>query len=278
MRSILHSPFGHMRRNVVAYLALFVALGGTSAYAANEWTGANIVDESLTGADMLNGSVASRDVTNGSLTGADVLDNAIGSADVTNGSLTGADVFDQTIGGIDVANSSLTGSDIANASLGGDDLVNGAVTSPKVANDSLSGADIDESTLSMPPTTTATFAGPAGSVPLNGTTFTKVAAKTLPAGSYAIAATVNMHSHFPFMNDVVQETVCDLRNGGGFIGGATDRRVVKEDDNIKVSLSMNGGAQVPAGGGEVSMWCLARGVSGDADYGQMMIIRLDGFS
>ena len=28
---------GHARHNAVAYLALFVALGGTSAYAANEW-------------------------------------------------------------------------------------------------------------------------------------------------------------------------------------------------------------------------------------------------
>ena len=43
---------GHARHNAVAYLALFVALGGTSAYAANEWNGSNIQDETLTGADI----------------------------------------------------------------------------------------------------------------------------------------------------------------------------------------------------------------------------------
>jgi hypothetical protein len=43
--------------NVTATLALFVALGGAGAYAANEWTGANIVDSSLTGQDIFNNSV-----------------------------------------------------------------------------------------------------------------------------------------------------------------------------------------------------------------------------
>jgi len=36
---------------VVSTLALFVALGTGGAYAANEWTGHNIVDGSLTTAD-----------------------------------------------------------------------------------------------------------------------------------------------------------------------------------------------------------------------------------
>jgi hypothetical protein len=54
---------------VVAYLALFVALGG-SAYAAATITGRDVVDRSLTGADIRNGSVRSADVRN--ITGADL--------------------------------------------------------------------------------------------------------------------------------------------------------------------------------------------------------------
>jgi hypothetical protein len=46
---------------VVAYLALFVALGG-SAYAAATITGADIVDRSLTGVDVRNGTIRSADV------------------------------------------------------------------------------------------------------------------------------------------------------------------------------------------------------------------------
>jgi hypothetical protein len=48
---------------VVAYLSLFLALGGGAAYAANEWTGENIVDESLTGADMKDGSLRAADLS-----------------------------------------------------------------------------------------------------------------------------------------------------------------------------------------------------------------------
>ena len=54
---------------VVAYLALFVALGG-SAYAAATITGADVVDRSLTGVDIRNGTVRSADVAG--VTGADL--------------------------------------------------------------------------------------------------------------------------------------------------------------------------------------------------------------
>ena len=48
----MHHTLGrHMRHNVVAYIALFFAMGGTGAYAVNEWTGSNIKNETLTGAD-----------------------------------------------------------------------------------------------------------------------------------------------------------------------------------------------------------------------------------
>jgi hypothetical protein len=53
---MLTKLFSHARHNVVAYLALFVALGGT-AYAAAKFTGADVVDNSLTGADVLESSL-----------------------------------------------------------------------------------------------------------------------------------------------------------------------------------------------------------------------------
>jgi hypothetical protein len=52
--------------NVVASLALFIALGGTG-YAAVTITSKNVRDGSLTGKDIKNGSVASADVKDGSL-------------------------------------------------------------------------------------------------------------------------------------------------------------------------------------------------------------------
>lgn len=59
---------GHMRHNVVAYVALFFALSGTAIAAKPLVTGADVQDGSLTGAD----------VQNDSLTGDDVLESGLG--------------------------------------------------------------------------------------------------------------------------------------------------------------------------------------------------------
>lgn len=47
----------HIRSNVVAYLALFFALGGTAIAAKPLVTGADVQDDSLTGADVLESSL-----------------------------------------------------------------------------------------------------------------------------------------------------------------------------------------------------------------------------
>jgi hypothetical protein len=71
---------------VVAYLALFVALGGSS-YAALRVTSRNVPKDALTGADIKN--LTGKDVHNNSLTGADVKN--LGSGDVANGRLLAED-------------------------------------------------------------------------------------------------------------------------------------------------------------------------------------------
>ncbi len=63
-------------------VALLLVVAGGTAYAANEWTGANIVDESLTGADVRGSSAV-----DGSLTGLDVKANTLRGSDVDESSL-----------------------------------------------------------------------------------------------------------------------------------------------------------------------------------------------
>ena len=97
--------------NVTSLLALFVALGGTSAYAANEWNGSNIQDESLTGADIRGkGNTATVAGVNGSITGVDIGGQravpSLGQPYV-DGSITGADIGDDTLQGGDIAESTL---------------------------------------------------------------------------------------------------------------------------------------------------------------------------
>jgi hypothetical protein len=101
----------HVRNNAVGFLALFVALGGTSAYAVNEWNGSNIQDETLTGADV-RGKYRTTTVAgvNGSLTGADISGQeaitGLGQPYV-NGTISGWDVTDNTIQGRDITESTL---------------------------------------------------------------------------------------------------------------------------------------------------------------------------
>jgi hypothetical protein len=93
-------------------------------------------------------------------------------------------------------------------------------------------------------------------------TFTKVVSKNLTAGSWAIVATVNTNVYSqgggPTAGDNIRDVSCELRNGATVIGSATDRRAIPLDDLVKRSLSMNGGAQVPAGGGEVSVCAIPK--------------------
>ena len=76
--------------------AVVLALATTgTAYAANEWTGANIVNESLTSADIKNNNLGSADILDGSLRAVDVAPDA----------LTGAVVKESTLGEVPDADS-----------------------------------------------------------------------------------------------------------------------------------------------------------------------------
>ena len=93
--------------NVVATLALFLALGGTSFAAL-----------SLTGDDIVDGTIGSRDVANNSLRG----------IDIENESIRGAEIRDRTLTASDIARGSITGRGIANGTLTGNDIENGTLT------------------------------------------------------------------------------------------------------------------------------------------------------
>ena len=72
---MLSHVVGHLRRNIVGYAALFVALGGTS-YAA---------------ATLAPGSVTTRTLANGAVTNSKLARNSVGTADLRDRSLTAAD-------------------------------------------------------------------------------------------------------------------------------------------------------------------------------------------
>jgi len=95
---------GHLRSNVIGYVALFLVLTGGTAYA---------LDDSNT--------VFTDDIVNGEVRAADIRGDAVTSPKVLNGALAGVDVADDTITGADV-NESTLGEVPNSAHLGGKSL------------------------------------------------------------------------------------------------------------------------------------------------------------
>jgi hypothetical protein len=84
---------------VVALLALFVALGGSS-YAALRVGSAQIV----------NNSVRSKDIRNNDVRGKDIRNSTIGGRDVARDALTGSDIRESSLGRVPVAGAALVAS------------------------------------------------------------------------------------------------------------------------------------------------------------------------
>lgn len=82
---------------VVAYLALFLALGAGTAFAANQ---------------LAKNSVGPKQLKKNAVTGAKIKKDAVTGAKVKDGSLQGADLADGTITGAKIADGSLSATDI----------------------------------------------------------------------------------------------------------------------------------------------------------------------
>jgi hypothetical protein len=74
----------HLRRNLVAYLALFIAVSMTPlpSWAAGQITSKQIKNNTIKSVDVKNNNLQGVDIADGSLSGADVADGAIATADL----------------------------------------------------------------------------------------------------------------------------------------------------------------------------------------------------
>jgi hypothetical protein len=106
--------------NVMATIAVFLALGGAATIAATSI---------CTGGTAC---VNSDDIINGQVRSADIGANQVATGKVLDNSLQGSDILDE----------SLTGLDIGHSVVGEDEIAFGAVGSAEVLNDSLTAADI----------------------------------------------------------------------------------------------------------------------------------------
>jgi uncharacterized protein YjbI with pentapeptide repeats len=123
--------------HVVSTLALFLALGTGGAYAANEWTGKNIVDGSLTTADYKNNDIRGADVRN-----ADKPGGGLTGADVASGTLDGGHIADHSLGAAELAFNSVGQSEIETNGVGATEVEADSIDSDEVVNNGVTMADV----------------------------------------------------------------------------------------------------------------------------------------
>ena len=107
----------HARSNVIAYLALFVALGGTGAYAANTIGSSDVINDSLQSEDVKQATLTRGDFAPESITGTYVLDGSLSFFDFAPGTIVNSRLADNAVNSAKVASNALTGGDIDDTSL-----------------------------------------------------------------------------------------------------------------------------------------------------------------
>jgi hypothetical protein len=112
----------HIRSNVVGYLALFVALGGTAYAVDGPLPGQNQVGS----ADVINNDVQSADIKDANVATADIRSGAVNSGKILDGSVTGADVDESTLNGGGDVSGPLSNLQLGTGTVGRDQLRSGA--------------------------------------------------------------------------------------------------------------------------------------------------------
>ena len=263
--------------DVFGLLALIVAVGGTSAYAANTVFSTDIVDGEVKSIDIGQNEIGSADVKDNSLNTFDV--HSFLGADVVDGSLTGADVQDNSLQFNDIGSQSVGSDEVVNDSLLQSDIRAGAVTGDEVLDNSLTGADINESALNLP--SRARFVSVSGFD-------SRVAETQVPEGNYLVYIAANQRTE---VNDGTGKRVsCELysraagqADPGDFIGDAKtiDRTSLANPNDPRTAtfenLSTMGGAAVGPGGATIYALCGKEGASRSYFTGAFWVIQIGGF-
>ena len=247
---------GHIRSNVIGYVALFVALSGT-AYA---------VDGPLGGQNQ----VGSEDIINSEVRTADLRDANVTRPDLGPDSVNSAKVVDDSLAGGDVLNNSLTGDDVDESALG---------TVPNADQlDNLDSSDIGLSfftgRVSNLLATGTTGSAPSG---LSGASSTSVVADqiatlspsqgivmrdlsvilTQPVGCGGLCgSTENVTVALEALSgtSVATSISCNVLTGGSSCTAAERSATVAASSPLRLTVSKSGDAQIAAGTDAMFSW------------------------
>jgi hypothetical protein len=133
--------------NVMSSIAVFLVLGGATAFAATK-IGSNEIKANA----IVTGKIKKEAVTEGKIKAGAVGNSRLGNGSVTSNKLAANSVLnsaiaDNSVGGSKIANGAVTEGKLANGAVTEGKLANGAVTEGKIANDAVTGAKVKDGSL-----------------------------------------------------------------------------------------------------------------------------------
>jgi hypothetical protein len=169
--------------NVCSFLALLIALGTGSAYAANTVFSTDIVDGEVKAADLDNNSVRSTKIGTGQVLNQDLGADAVDASKVLDGSIAHADLSNDAVNSANVVNESLTASDLATDSVAATEVANNSIDSGEISNESLLSSDLGSASVGASELQDAAVGN--AELASNGVTGAKVAGNTLTTADIA---------------------------------------------------------------------------------------------
>ena len=130
----------HLRSNVVAYMALFIALSGTAV--------ALPATNTVFSDDIVDGEVKSRDISDSNgVRSADVRDDdksggGLAAIDLARGSVGSSEIATDGVGSPEITTDAVRGSEIATDAVGGPEIELDAVRGPEIATDGVGSPEI----------------------------------------------------------------------------------------------------------------------------------------
>jgi hypothetical protein len=129
----------YLASNLVAFLALFMALGGTAYAAVIVSSNSQVASDTISGHHPPAGDHSN------------LISSSINAMDLAGGAVTNGKLGANSVTGSKVADGSLTGADIANGSLTGGKIASGSLSGAALQGDSVTGTQVNESTLGEVP-------------------------------------------------------------------------------------------------------------------------------
>ena len=126
--------------NVCSFLALLIALGTGSAYAANTVFSTDIVD----------GEVKTADIDNNAVTTAKIRNGHVGNLDLAADAVDGTKIFDSTVSAADLGFASVASGEIATDAVNGSEVALNAIDSDEILDNSLTLFDLGQNSVNGP--------------------------------------------------------------------------------------------------------------------------------